>query len=154
MISLLLTVFCLTSATVVVHALGTFEVMRRSMSPRPRNHKTGLLACQIQIVQVVSFLLVLHLIECTAWAGYYYAAGLLSGLEPALYFSLASYTTVGYGDIVLPTPSRLLGPIEAAVGIVTFGWSAAIIVAAIPRILRDRLPLQRDTDENLEAFDP
>jgi hypothetical protein len=55
-------------------------------------------------------------------------------LESAAYFSLTSYTTVGYGDVVLPEPWRLLGPLEAAVGVLMLGWSTGILVAAIGTI--------------------
>jgi hypothetical protein len=81
-------------------------------------------------------LLVLHLIEAALWAAYYRLTGILLEMESAIYFSLTSYTTLGYGDVVLPAPWRLLGPIEAAVGILTFGWSTAIIVAVITRALK------------------
>jgi hypothetical protein len=47
---------------------------------------------------------------------------------------------VGYGDVVFPASWRLLGTIEAAVGKLVFGWSTAIFVAAITRIVRNRLP--------------
>ena len=91
------------------------------------------------MVRVVSVLLLLHLAEAGIWALFYRLSGILPEFESAIYFSITSYTTVGYGDVVLPAPWRLLGPIEAAVGILTFGWSTAIIVAAIARILGNRL---------------
>jgi hypothetical protein len=79
-------------------------------------------------------MLLLHLIEAGIWALFYRLAGVLPDFETAFYFSITSYTTVGYGDVVLPAPRRLLGPIEGAVGILMFGWSTAIIVAALTRI--------------------
>jgi voltage-gated potassium channel Kch len=62
------------------------------------------------------------------------AAGILPDFETSLYFSLKSYTTVGYGDILPPESWRLVGPIEAAVGVLMLGWSTSIIVAAVGRI--------------------
>jgi hypothetical protein len=61
-------------------------------------------------------------------------ANVLPNFETSLYFSLKSYTTVGYGDVLLPTSWRLLGPIEAAVGVLMLGWSTSIIVAAVQSI--------------------
>ena len=66
--------------------------------------------------------------------------GGLPDLESATYFSLASYTTVGYGDVVLPERWRLLGPIDAAVGVLMLGWSTGILVAVIGTIYRELLP--------------
>jgi hypothetical protein len=105
------------------------------------------LATEIQIVRVVSILLLLHLVEAGSWALFYRMSGSFADLETAIYFSMTSYTTVGYGDVVLPAPWRLLGPIEAAVGILMFGWSTAIIVAAITRIHGNRSPGGAESEE-------
>jgi hypothetical protein len=135
--------FGLTVATVIVHALGTLAAIahlsrvwqRKQVKQRP-------LASEFQIVRVVSILLVLHLVEAGIWAVVFAAAGVLPDLETAVYFSLTSYTTVGYGDVVLPPSSRFLGPIEAAVGILMFGWSTAVMVTAVGRIYGDRWQLR------------
>ena len=83
---------------------------------------------------LVSSLLLLSLAEILVWAAVYALAGHLPDFETAAYFSLTSYTTVGYGDVVLPPGSRLLGPIEGAVGVLMFGWSTSVLVAAISRV--------------------
>ncbi len=49
-----------------------------------------------------------------------------------------NYTTLGYGDIVMSPRSRLLGPLEAVSGTLAFGWSTAIIVAVVIRLVRVR----------------
>jgi hypothetical protein len=133
MIVPLLFAFVLACVTVLIHALGTWEAivyLARIWLQRKR----GYLAMEVQMVRVVSVLLLLHLAEAAVWAGFYRISGVLPEFETAIYFSITSYTTVGYGDVVLPAPWRLLGPIEAAVGILMFGWSTAIIVAAITRM--------------------
>jgi hypothetical protein len=83
-------------------------------------------------------LLALHLVEMALWAAAFATADALPDFETSLYFSLKSYTTVGYGDVLLPTSWRLLGPIEAAVGVLMLGWSTSIIVAAVQRIYSAR----------------
>jgi hypothetical protein len=131
-IVLLLFAFGLTCATVIIHALGTWGVIVHLV--RDRRQRKGHLATEIHIICVVSVMLLLHLIEAGIWAGLYLIAGVLPDLETAIYFSLTSYTTTGYGDVVLPAPWRLLGPIEGAVGILMFGWSTAVVVTVITRI--------------------
>ena len=88
------------------------------------------------MAELVGTLLLLHLAEAVVWALFYWLVGGLPDLESATYFSLTSYTTVGYGDVVLPEPWRLLGPLEAAVGVLMLGWSTGVIVAVIGTIYR------------------
>lgn len=58
-------------------------------------------------------------------------------LEPALYYSLSAYTTVGFGD-VLPDPRwRILGTMAGANGMLAFGLAAAALVNLVGRIRRD-----------------
>lgn len=137
--------FGLTGLTVIIHALGTLEAIAHlSRVWQRRKAKQGALVPVIQIVRVVSFLLLLHLVEAGVWATFFVVAGVLPDIDTAIYFSLTSYTTVGYGDVVLPPTWRFLGPIEAAVGILMFGWSTSIMVAAIPRVFGRRLRLPND----------
>src|SRR4051794_6589700 len=134
MIVHLVIAFGLTSATVLIHALGTMAAIAHVARVwRHAKNRQSLWFSSVQMVRVVCILLLLHLIEAGVWAGFYQVSGLLPDLEASLYFSLTSYTTVGYGDVVLPRPWRLLGPIQAAVGILMFGWSTGVMVATITR---------------------
>jgi hypothetical protein len=142
MIMLLLLAFGLTSATVIIHSFGTLEAIAHlSRVWQRKKGIQGSLVSVIQILRVVSVLLVLHWVEAGIWAGFFLASGALPDLETAMYFSLTSYTTLGYGDVVLPMSWRLLGPFEGTVGILMFGWSTGIMVAAITRIYGSRLRL-------------
>jgi hypothetical protein len=129
----------LASLTVVLHAIGTVHVvipaagawrLRADSQPRP----------VWTLTRLVSMLLVLHLVEMAVWAAAYAAGNVLPDFETALYYSMTSYTTVGYGDVLPSVSWRLLGPIEAAVGILMLGWSTSIIVAAVQRIYNVRSP--------------
>ena len=79
-------------------------------------------------------LFVLHALEIWLYAGFYIAVEALRSFEAALYFSTSSYTTVGYGDVVLDERWRLLGAIEGANGLILLGWSTAFFVAIVGRI--------------------
>jgi len=135
MIQQLIFALALTSLTVTTHAVGTVYIVipaagvwrrRADTSDSPRPLWT--------LTRLVSLLLVFHLLEMAIWAAAFTAAGVLPDFETSLYYSLKSYTTVGYGDVLPPTSWRLLGPIEAAVGVLMLGWSTSIIVAAVQRI--------------------
>jgi hypothetical protein len=137
--------FGLTGLTVFIHALGTLQAIAHfSRAWQRRKEKRKALASEFLIVRVVSILLLLHLLEAGVWAVFFMVTRLLPDFETAVYFSLTSYTTVGYGDVVLPVSARFLGPIEAGVGILMFGWSTAIIVTAITRIHGSRLHFEND----------
>jgi hypothetical protein len=87
----------------------------------------------IAIVLTVLGLLIVHTGEIWFWALIYIAIGALQGMEDALYFSTTTFSTIGYGDIVLPHDWRLLGSLEGMSGLVLIGWSTAYLVAASSR---------------------
>ena len=139
MLAQLLLALILTTATVAVHGIGTVYVvipMARvwdlAAADRESRRPVKLL------VQLVTFLLGLHLAEVALWAGGYALIGVLPDFETSLYFSLKSYSTVGYGDVLPATSWRLLGPIEALVGVLMLGWSTSILVAALQQIYNHR----------------
>ncbi len=76
----------------------------------------------------------LHTVQIWLYAALYVMAGALPDLETALYFSTASFTTVGYGDIVLSPHWRLVGAIESANGLLLFGWSTAFLAATTAQL--------------------
>jgi len=79
-------------------------------------------------------LLLIHAIEIAIWALFYLAAGCLPDAESAFYFSGVTYATIGYGDLVLPEPWRMLGPVEGLVGILMCGLSTALFFAFLGRV--------------------
>jgi hypothetical protein len=78
----------------------------------------------------VAALWILLVLTCSvwAWAALYMVLGLFDSFEPALYFSIVSFTTVGYGDVVLEPGLRLLAGMTATHGLLTFGLFTAFLV--------------------------
>jgi hypothetical protein len=79
------------------------------------------------------FVVFVHTIQVWIWAATFYLAGVFDGWEPALYFSLVSFSTVGFGDITLGPDWRLLSGLTAANGFISFGWSTAYMVEMVRR---------------------
>ena len=73
------------------------------------------------------------------WAVSLFWLNIFSTLEEAVYFALVAFTTLGFGDILLPQDWRLLGGMSAANGLLMFGLLTAILV----EILRDTRARQR-----------
>lgn len=88
----------------------------------------------ILVSALVLLLFLASVLESLLWALTYLASGAIEGLEQALYFSIVTYTTLGYGDITLNEDWRLLASFEAANGIIMFGWTTALIVAVVQRL--------------------
>lgn len=72
--------------------------------------------------------------------------------ESAFYFSGVTYTTVGYGDLVLPKPWRLLAPLEALTGILMCGLSTGLFFAVVSQWIRSWI--QRQTGLELDSAAP
>jgi hypothetical protein len=78
--------------------------------------------------------MVLHAVEIWLYAGLYVIAGVIPDLETAVYFSTASFTTIGYGDVVLGPNWRLIGAVEGANGLLLFGWSTAFLTTTASQL--------------------
>ncbi|WP_421996570.1 potassium channel family protein [Reyranella sp.] len=123
------------SLTVVVHFAGLLMLMRmlRARGHRFRAHESAV-GQGAAIVFVVLGLMACHTAEIWLYAVVYYWFGSLHDFESALYFSTTSFTTIGYGDVVLDKHWRLLSAIEGANGLLLFGWSTAFLFAVTARM--------------------
>ena len=74
-----------------------------------------------------------HLAQVALWAGFLVLLGALQTYDDAFYFSLVTFATLGYGDIVLSPGYRIFGALAATCGSLMLGWSTALIFAAISR---------------------
>jgi hypothetical protein len=86
------------------------------------------------VAGVVLLMFLVSIIEVLVWSVTYLWLGAIDGLEQATYFSMVTFTTLGYGEIVLDEQWRLLASFEAANGIIMFGWTTAIVLATVQRI--------------------
>jgi hypothetical protein len=68
------------------------------------------------------------------WASAFYALGIFPTLEESVYFAIVSYTTLGFGDVLLPVEWRLLAGMAAANGLLNFGLLTALLVEALRHV--------------------
>lgn len=69
------------------------------------------------------------------WAGFFQLLGCFESLEESLYFSMVSFTTLGFGDVTLPSEWRILSGMIAANGLVLFGLNTAFLIEVLHRTL-------------------
>jgi hypothetical protein len=125
--------------TIFIHSLPSLATVEFIRQEKRRGLAGRGFWSDIGIVALVIFwYLVAHLIEMGVWAGLFVLCGEFREFGVAYYHSAVNFTTLGYGDILLSPSWRLLGPLEAANGVVLFGVSTAGIFAVIERLVQTR----------------
>ena len=124
--------------TVVIHAVG-FDALLRAMIRSQALATSGLWRVTRLVIGMTSWLILVHLVEISVWGLFYFWQGCLPDAETAFYFSGVTYTTVGYGDVVLPKPWRMFAPLEALTGILMCGLSTGVFFAVVSRWIGNRM---------------
>lgn len=125
--------------TVILHAfiLDKLLNMLESLDSRLGNTYRKFSKITIITLAVLGVFIALTL-EIWLWAVFYYSlVDAISNFEEALYFSTSTFTTVGYGDVILSERWRLVGSLQAANGFILFGWSTAFIFEVISKLYKN-----------------
>ncbi len=96
------------------------------------------------VALAIAVALVAHLMEIACWAVLFVICGEFREFGIAYYHSAVNYTTLGYGDVIMTPSWRMLGPLEAANGMLMFGVSTAIVFAVMQRLVQARFADLRD----------
>lgn len=118
------------------HTLVIFEMAYLlTHSVQEAIHLLGLhVAGPALILLAFILLFIVHILEASVWALLFWKVGELPTFGEAMYFSGTSLTALGYGDVVLKPPCRILGPIMATNGILMFGCSTAFLFFVIQKV--------------------
>jgi hypothetical protein len=128
--------------TIIIHALfmvGGVKVARWRRSRFGDVGKEMVKAVLLSVLTVWMFLAIV--LEVGLWALLYLFNPLITALpdiETAFYFSMVTFTTLGYGDVVLTGQWRTLASIQAANGVIIFGWTTALIFYFIQQIYGEK----------------
>jgi len=138
---LVVSTLCLQCAGVAALITWLRSVLGNAYKPQI-SYSAALVMRTIVAVVVLQGLIILLWASCYRWL-------CLPSWNSAFYFSATSYSTVGYGDVVLPSKWRLLGPLESMMGVLMCGISVSLLFALITHLV-DKGPELRvgaDNDE-------
>lgn len=122
-------------ATVIIHFCGLLALMwlLRHRAHRFRTHESLVGQC-VLIMFVVLGIFAIHTAEVWTYAIVFREIDAVPDFETALYFSTVNFATLGYGDVLPEKEWRLFGAVEAANGLIMFGWSTAFLISVIGRM--------------------
>ncbi|KQT50663.1 metal transporter [Aureimonas sp. Leaf454] len=122
------------AASVSIHTVGLMLVSRLlpTLVSAFRLHQQGGRIAAMMFVVLGIFLILT--VEIWFWAGCYVLLGVIPTFESALYFSTTTFSTVGFGDVVLAPGWRLLAALEGIGGFLLIGWSTAYLISAGTRV--------------------
>ena len=130
--------------TIVVHAIALVAIVHFVRGQRRSGRVGAGFWTNLTIAAAIQIALTAHLLEIAIWALIFVACGEFTSFPSALYHSAVNYTSLGYGEVVMSTSWRLLGPIEATNGMLLFGVSTAMIFAVTQRLLEGRFADLKD----------
>src|SRR5262245_21188225 len=150
MLKELLVAFGIVAVCLLLHvgaivSLADWKLDQRDRRTEQDKEDMGTFGYMLLLLVAFSMIIILHMVEIGVWALFYYLRSLFQDFETALYFSITSYTTIGFGDVVLPRAWRLLGGIEGVTGVLLCGLSTAFVFAIVNAMFQARLQRKQPT---------
>ena len=135
----------LVALTVAIHGAGTMLIIGRQVRLHSAAlRRAGHLLVHLAMALLVFELLLVHVAQIAIWAVCIRALGIFDDLHVALYFTVVTYTTLGYGDVIAGPAWSLEAGSLAIIGWLMFGWSTGVLVWILGRHYECLFP--RDPD--------
>jgi voltage-gated potassium channel len=118
---------------VIIHLVG-LAILSRSLRSHSRILRQVRIMPLTLLLGATVGIIAIHTVEIWVYAAVYLELGSFSHFEEALYYSTVTYSSIGYGDVLMPHGWRIFGAIEGAVGIIMLGWSTAYLVSLLAQL--------------------
>jgi hypothetical protein len=119
-----------------LQAAFTFWTIRYYAGP----HREALIPgpfVQIRSLLIVMIVLIAgNFLQIMIWGLLFILLGEFSELYEAVYHSAVNFSSLGYGDVVMTKPWKLLGPLEAGNGVLMFGLTGAALMAMLQQMIK------------------
>ena len=99
----------------------------------------GLFAHIRQLLVVMIAMTLGNFVQIVIWGTLFLGLGEFSELYEAVYHSAVNFSSLGYGDVVMSKRWKLLGPLEAANGVLMFGMTSAALMAMLQQLIKSEL---------------
>jgi len=119
----------------IVQTAVAFWCVRHYVSHLPQVGGQGFLAGMRPLMVATLALLGGTLVQVMLWGVLFLWLGEFEQAYDAIYHSAVNFSSLGYGDIVMTRPRRLLGPLEAVNGVLMLGMSAATLMAIMQHMI-------------------
>jgi hypothetical protein len=122
---------------VLVHGLAMRMVQNHVIrhTKRVTQHPSAWRA-NVVLTSAICLMLLSHLVETLVWTTVLVWGNLVASWRDAGYFTANTYTTLGYGTVLLAEPWKMLAPIIAVSGLLTFRWTGSVLVDVVSRVGR------------------
>jgi hypothetical protein len=104
------------------------QASKQPLGPKP------LRGIFLQFSTLMIVLMIGNIVQVAFWASLYKLLGAFPDFETAMYFSGVTFTSLGYGEVLLEGRMRLLGPLQAANGLMMFGITTALFISAVQQV--------------------
>jgi Ion channel len=103
---------------------------------KPVHANRGLFPHLRPLLTVMVVMMLGNFVQIVIWGTLFISLGEFSELYDAVYHSAVNFTSLGYGDVVMSARWKLLGPLEAANGVLMFGMTAAALMAILQQMIK------------------
>lgn len=130
--TLCLALCSLAHVMVLAISLPNLTALGKSLSQR-----SAYVRMVVLLLAMLAAIIVSHGAQIWFWALFWYVTEAVGDLNTAVYFSTVTYTTLGYGDVVLSPDFRIFATFSSVAGLLTFGISTAFLVGLLGHMFKE-----------------